>query len=98
MKKTKRKLPTEAQSRILRRIAQNGGLIVLTRYASQIRSYKDRNGGTVISDDGERYHDQSGIPIPADTARRFIAAGWVEPQRVSLFDLTPQTWRVKSGE
>ncbi len=74
------KLPTEAQSRILRRIAQNGGVMMLT-----------------LDDDNKpRYSDVSGITISEPTAKRLIANGWVEAQRDSLFDLTPQTWRVKS--
>ncbi len=76
----KTKLPTEAQTRILRRIAQSGGVMMLT-----------------LDDDYKpRYSDASGITISEPTAKRLIANGWVEAQRDSLFDLTPQTWRVKS--
>ncbi len=92
----KTKLPTEAQTRILRRIAQSGGVMMLTRDSANIRSHKDASGQTVIADNGERYSDGSGVTIPAPTAKRLIANGWVEAQRDSLFDLTPQTWRVKS--
>ena len=80
--KTKRpKLPTEAQTRILRRIAQNGGVMMLTH----------------DDDNKDRYSDAAGVTIGDLTAKRFIANGWVEAQRDSLFDLTPQTWRIKYG-
>jgi hypothetical protein len=80
--KTKRpKLPTKAQTRILRRIAQNGGVMMLTHDDL----FKDR------------YSDAAGVTIADGAAKRFIANGWVEAQRDSLFDLTPQTWRVKNG-
>jgi hypothetical protein len=82
MKTTKRKLPTEAQSRILRRIAQNGGVIMLTLDDDLVPRYSDAAGGTI------------GTP----TAKIFIRNNWVTPQRDSLFDLTPQTWRIKSLE
>ncbi len=74
------KLPTEAQTRALRRIAQNGGVMMLT----------------LDGDDKPRYSDAAGVTISEPTARRLIANGWVEAQRDSLFDLTPQTWRVRS--
>ena len=82
MKQTKPKIPTEAQSRILRRIAQNGGLIMLT----------------LDEDHVPRYSDAAGVTIGTPTAKVFIRNNWVTPQRDSLFDLTPQTWRVKSSE
>ena len=82
VKQTKRKLPTEAQSRILRRIAQNGGVIMLTLDEHHV----------------PRYSDAAGVTIGTPTVKIFIRNNWVTPQRDSLFDLTPQTWRVKSGE
>ena len=82
MKQTKRKLPTEAQSRILQRIAQAGGVIMLTLDEDRVPRYSDASGATI------------GTP----TVKIFIRNNWVTPQRDSLFDLTPQTWRIKSLE
>jgi hypothetical protein len=79
-KQPKRKLPTEAQSRILRRIAQNGGIIMLTHDDEHV----------------DRYSDGAGQTIGAPTVKIFIRNDWVTPQRDSMFDLTPQTWRIKT--
>jgi hypothetical protein len=46
MKTKKPPMPTEAQSRTLRMIAQNGGLLCLTRDAEDLR-YHTTNGITV---------------------------------------------------
>jgi hypothetical protein len=81
MKTKRRKPPTEAQTRILRRIAQNGGLMMLTLVPGEQPAYTDAHGCT----------------IPEPTAKILIRNNWVEAQRDSLFDLTPQTWRVKNG-
>ncbi len=73
------KIPTEWQSRILRRIAQNGGIIMLT----------------MDDENKPRYSDAAGVTINTPTVKVFIRNNWVVPQRDSLFDLTPQTWRIK---
>lgn len=75
-----RKLPTEAQTRVLRRIAQNGGALMLTKEP----------------DKEDRYSDLAGRTIGAATARILIRNGWVRAQRDSMFDLDPQTWWIKT--
>jgi hypothetical protein len=79
MANKRQKLPTEEQTRVLRRIAQNGGSIMLTRDAEK----------------GNRYHDLAGVTIAEPTARILIRNGWVIAQKDSLFDLDSQTWRVR---
>ncbi len=80
MRQSKRRLPTEAQTRVLRRIAQNGGVIMLTHDEDRV----------------DRYSDGSGNVIGTPTVKILIRNGWVTPQQDSLFDLTPQTWLIKS--
>jgi hypothetical protein len=78
--KTKRpKLPTEHQTRILRRIAASG-CMMLTHKAG----YKDR------------YTDGDGIEVADYTAKLMIRNGWLVPERDSMFDLTAQSWRVRT--
>lgn len=79
MSKSKNPMPAEAQTRVLRRIAQNGGVLMLTHDAES----------------GDRYSDQLGITVPKTTAHVLIRRGWVIAERDSMFDLTPQSWRVK---
>ena len=71
--------PTQEQSRVLRRISQNGGIMMLTHRA----------------DGPDEYVDRAGITVPARTAAALIRNGWVIPQRDSMFDLAPQTWRTQ---
>jgi hypothetical protein len=73
------RLPTEEQTRVLRRIAQNGGSMMLTRNA----------------DKGNRYTDLAGVTVAEPTAKVLIRNGWVIAQRDSMFDLDPQTWCVR---
>jgi hypothetical protein len=80
LKAKKRPLPTEYQSRVLRRLLQSGGSLVLTHQEGC----------------NDRYHDQAGVTVPEKTAQMLIRHGWVEAQRDSMFNLTPQSWRVKS--
>jgi hypothetical protein len=79
MKTKKPKLPTEHQTRILRRIAASG-CMMLTHEAG----HKDR------------YTDAAGVTVADPIAKRMIENGWLIPDRDSMFDLTPQTWRVRT--
>jgi hypothetical protein len=72
--------PTEYQSQVLRRIAQAGGALVLTLSANKPPQYTDLSGATV----------------PSDTAAALIRNRWVTPERDSMFDLSPQSWRVRT--
>jgi hypothetical protein len=48
-------------------------------------------------EDGKNsYTDASGATIAEPTARLLIRNGWVVPQRDSMFDLTPQTWKART--
>ena len=75
------KMPTEAQTRILRHLAQTGGLLMLTH-----------------DEDGDRYSDALGYTVDCRMAAILIKNGWVTPQKDSMFDLSPQTWRVRSAQ
>jgi hypothetical protein len=44
----------------------------------------------------DRYSDGQGVAIPKRTAKLRIKNGWVIAERDSMFDLTPQSWRVKT--
>ncbi len=74
-------LATEAQSRVLRMIAQAGGLMMLTLDNEH---------------EARRFHDMAGRTIPEPTARILIRRGWVKPQWDSMFDAEPQSYRVKT--
>jgi hypothetical protein len=78
MKTKKPKMPTEHQTRILRRIAASG-CMMLTHAA-----------------DKDRYTDATGVTIDHPTAKLMIRNNWLVPERDSMFDLTPQTWRVRT--
>ena len=43
---------------------------------------------------GNRFSDTAGGTIDERTARTLIRNGWVRAERDSMFDLTPQSWRV----
>jgi hypothetical protein len=79
MKTKKPKLPTEHQTRILRRIAASG-YMMLTHHA----------------DHRDHYADAAGVTVADPTAKLMIRNGWLVPERDSMFDLTPQTWRVRT--
>ena len=73
-------LPTEAQTKVLRQIAQAGGVMMLTH----------------VPDSDDVYSDQSGRVINCKTAKVLIRNGWVTAHRDSMFDLSPQTWSTKT--
>jgi hypothetical protein len=79
MKAKKPKLPTEHQTRVLRRIAASG-CMMLTHKAGH----------------NDRYTDAAGNEVAVYTARLMIRNGWLVPERDSMFDLAPQTWRVRT--
>jgi hypothetical protein len=79
-KSQKPKRPTEAETILLRRIAQNGGVLCVTNLP-----------------EGKHYHDAAGIAVKAKMAASLIANGFVVPQRDSMFDFGPQTWRVRAA-
>jgi hypothetical protein len=82
MKRSKKpKLPTEHQTRILRRIAATG-CMMLTHEAGKT----------------DCYTDAAGVTIAEPTARIFIKNGWVIAQRDSMFDLSPQSWKVRTTQ
>lgn len=77
----KKGLPTEAQSRTLRMIAAAGGSMML--------SFDNEH-------EAQRYHDMAGRTIPSATARILIRRGWVIPQRDSMLDAEPQSYRIRT--
>jgi hypothetical protein len=79
MKTVKRRLPTEFQSRVLRRIAQTGAMMLTHREGKE-----------------DIYTDAAGYTIDSRTALTLINRGWVIPEKESMFDLMPQSWRAKS--
>lgn len=79
MKVKKPKRPTEHQTRILRRIAASGCMML-----------------THDADHKSRYTDASGATIADPTAKLMIRNGWLIPERDSMFDLTPQTWKART--
>ena len=74
-------MPTEAQSRVLRMIAAAGGAMML--------SYDNER-------ETRRYHDMAGRTIAAPTALILIRRGWLIPERDSMFDAEPQSYRVRT--
>jgi hypothetical protein len=79
MKTKKPKRPTEHQTRILRRIASTGCMML-----------------THDADHKDRYTDAAGVTVAEPTAKLMIRNGWLVPERDSMFDLTPQTWRART--
>lgn len=45
---------------------------------------------------GDSYSDLEGSPVPLRIAKALIENGWVIEQKDSLFDLSPQSWRVRN--
>jgi len=78
-KAIRRKLPTEHQTRTLRRIAQTGSMILTHQEGEE-----------------DRYADAAGNVIDVRTAQALIQSGWVKAEQDSMFDLAPQSWRVRS--
>jgi hypothetical protein len=55
-------------------------------------------GGRLIrtnTPEGSHYSDAAGNDVPAKAATRLIANRLLIPDRDGLFDLTPQSWRVR---
>jgi hypothetical protein len=48
-------------------------------------------------DKKDRYTDGAGGTIDERTAKIFIREGWVIAERDSMFDLTPQSWKVRTA-
>jgi hypothetical protein len=48
------------------------------------------------ADHKDRYTDAAGVTVADPTAKLMIRNGWLVPERDSMFDLTPQTWRVRT--
>jgi hypothetical protein len=44
----------------------------------------------------DRYTDAAGVAVADLTARLMIKNGWLVPERDSMFDLAPQTWKVRT--
>ena len=76
----RRRMPTEAQSGVLCRIAGAGGAMMLTHDPVH----------------GDRYSDLRGQTIPEPTAKVLIRNGWVTAERSSMFDTAPQVWRTRT--
>jgi hypothetical protein len=72
---------------------------MITEHQTRVLRMIEQDGGSMMltnSDEGQSYTTLTGNTIRADTAKLLIKKGYVVPNRDSMYDLDPQTWKVRS--
>jgi hypothetical protein len=72
---------------------------MITEHQTRVLRMIEQDGGSMMltnSEEGQRYQTLVGNTIKTDTAKALIKHGYVIANRDSLYDLNPQTWKLRS--